>query len=185
MCSDGIHLIYRTRTDSDRKFYVLFVRHLIVHPCWFSLYGVESSSDGIHRFHQPRADSDGKVYVLFVRYLKKLHSCWVSLWRGESSSDGIHRIHWKRTYSDGKVYVLFVRDFKKLNHIGLAYGGQKGVPMESIGSIGDESIPIEKSMFYSADTQENITHVGLGGRKSSRQKSSDSFETNRFRWKSA
>ena len=32
-------------------------------------------------------------------------------------------------------------------------GGQEVIAMESIGSIGDEQIPIEKSMFYSLESK--------------------------------
>ena len=76
--SDGIHRIHRTRTDSDGKVYILFVRYLEkVHPFWLSLKGVESSSDGIHRIHWRRTDSDGRVHDLFVRVLQNVHSCWM------------------------------------------------------------------------------------------------------------
>ena len=62
----------------------------------------------------------------------------------ESLSDGIHRIHRTRTDSDEKVYVLFVRyTWKNFTHVGLAYRESKVVPMESIGSIGHELIPME------------------------------------------
>ena len=60
--TDGIHRIYRTRTDSNGNVYVLFVREF--HPDDMDI-GVESRSDGIHRFYRIRIDSDGKVHVLF------------------------------------------------------------------------------------------------------------------------
>ena len=114
--------------------------------------GVESLSDGIHRIHRTRTDSDGKVYILFVRYLEKLHPCWLS------SSDGIHRIHWRRTDSDGKVHVPFVRYLEKFHPCWLR--GQEVVLMESIGSIGDQQIEMEKCMIYLFESLKKFTHVG-------------------------
>ena len=54
----------------------------------------------------------------------------------ESRSDGVHRIHWKRIDSDGKVHFLFVRDLEKFHACWMR--GWKVVPMESIGSIGNQ-----------------------------------------------
>ena len=65
----------------------------------------------------------------------------------ESLSDGIHRIHLTQTDSDGKVYVLFARYLEKCHPCWLR--GQTVVPIESIGSIGNEPILMEKSMFCS------------------------------------
>ena len=76
----------------------------------------------------------------------------------ESSSDGIHRIHWRRTDSDGKVHVPFVRYLEKFHPRWLR--GQKVSPIESIGSIGDEQIPMEKCMIYSLESYKTFTHVG-------------------------
>ena len=52
-------------------------------------------------------------------------------------------IHWTQTESDGKVHVLLVRYLKQFHPCWMK--GQKVVPMESIGSIGDEQISIWKS----------------------------------------
>ena len=54
----------------------------------------------------------------------------------ESSSDGVHRIHRTRIDSDRKVHFLFVRDLEKFQSCWMR--GWKVVPMESIGSIGQE-----------------------------------------------
>ena len=75
----------------------------------------------------------------------------------ESRSDGIHRIHWRRADKDGKVHVLLVRYLEKYHPCWKR--GQKVVPMESIGSIGDEQIPMEKSMIYSLESYKKFTHV--------------------------
>ena len=64
----------------------------------------------------------------------------------ESRSDGVHRIHWKRIDSDGKLHFLFVRDLEFDRMIPLMLDGfhscymrgWKVVPMETIGSIGNE-----------------------------------------------
>ena len=48
--------------------------------------------------------------------------------------------------SDGKVHVLFTRDLEKVHPCWMS--GQEVVPVESIGSIGDEQIPMEKSMIF-------------------------------------
>ena len=61
----------------------------------------------------------------------------------ESRSDGVHRIHWTRIDSDGKVHFS-IRE--RLRMIPLMLDGfhscymrgWKVVPMESIGSIGNE-----------------------------------------------
>ena len=101
----------------------------------------------------------------------------------ESPSDSIHRIHQTRTDSDGKVYVLFVRHFEKFTHVGLAYRGQKVVPMESVGSIGDESIAMEKSMFVRY--LEKFHSCQMRELKVVPMESIGSLDTERFPWKSA
>ena len=65
----------------------------------------------------------------------------------ESRSDGVHRIHWTRIDSGGKVHFLFVTDLEKFRSCWMREW--KVVPMESIGSIGHEHIPMEKFIFYS------------------------------------
>ena len=75
----------------------------------------------------------------------------------ESRSDGVHRIHWKRIDSDRKVrFSIRVR----LRMIPLILDrfhscymrGWKVVPMESIGSIGNEKNPMENFIFHSLET---------------------------------
>ena len=106
---------------------------------------MESRSDGVHRVHWTRIDSDGKVHFSVRERLTKIP---LMLDEGvESRSDGVHRIHWTRTDSDGKVHFLFVRDLEKFRSCWMR--GWKVVPMESIGSIGHEQIPMEKFIFYS------------------------------------
>ena len=51
-------------------------------------------------------------------------------------------IYRTRTDSDGKVHVLFVGDLEKVKLCWIT--GQKVVPMVSIGSIGHDTIPMEK-----------------------------------------
>ena len=59
----------------------------------------------------------------------------------------VYWMHWTRIDSDGKVHFLFVRDLEKFRSCWMR--GWKVVPMESIGSIGHEQIPMEKFIFYS------------------------------------
>ena len=56
----------------------------------------------------------------------------------------IHRI---QTDTDGNVHVLFVRDLEKFHPYWTL--GWNVDPMETIGSIGYEQIPMEKSLCYS------------------------------------
>ena len=122
--SDGHHRIQWTRIDSDGKVYFLFVRDFEKSPFILD-EGVESRSERVHRIHWTRIYSDGKVHFPLI------------LDEGvESRSDGVHRIHWTRIDSDGKVHFLFVRDLEKFRSCWMR--GWKVVPMESIGSIGNE-----------------------------------------------
>ena len=59
----------------------------------------------------------------------------------------IHRI---QTDTDGNVHVLFVRDLEKFHPYWTL--GWNVEPMESIGSIGHEQIPMEMFMCYSCET---------------------------------
>ena len=95
---------------------------------------MESHSDGVHRIHWTRIDSDGKVHFSIRERLTK-----VSLMMDEeveSRSDGVHWIHRTRIDSDGKVHFVFVRDLEKFHSCYMR--GWKVVPMESIGSVGNE-----------------------------------------------
>ena len=57
-------------------------------------------------------------------------------------SDGLHRIHWKQIDSDG-ISGSLVGHMMKPEVSTTVKGGLESRPMDSIGSIGNKSIPME------------------------------------------
>ena len=91
---------------------------------------MQSRSDG---FHRTRIDSIGHVEFLFVRHLENCHQAVSgvrkSFRRSPSDQSDTNRFH--RTCE-----VSVRKTLRKLSSSGQR--GSKFVPMESIGSIGDE-----------------------------------------------
>ena len=142
MCKSVLmEVIHRTRTRSDGNLHVLVVKHLkkLTHFVYWVRKSIRlnpSDPSDTNRFQWKSASSSHET----LRKMSPILDMGV-----ENRSDGIHRIHRTRLVSDGKVHVLVLRHLEKYHPYWML--GQKIDPMESIGSIGHEKIPMETCMF--------------------------------------